>query len=122
MPKLLCAQLRLCSILRSLCVSPYINFDLSEGFVSEGTYSCIILQKHCQITFLRTFGSRRPPTGLFLVMSLALASNIATLVNMAYDHMGVILEDCPFNTLGLKLPQAKEYGFVLCDIVGALKL
>jgi hypothetical protein len=56
------AQLRLCSILRSLCVSSYSNFDLSEGFVSEGTCSCIILQKHCQIMFLRTFGSRRPPT------------------------------------------------------------
>jgi hypothetical protein len=45
-----------------------------------------------------------PSFGLFLVMSLALASNFATFVNMAYDHMGVILEDCPFNTLGLKLP------------------
>jgi hypothetical protein len=43
-------------------VSSYNNFDLSEGFVSEGTCSCIILQKHCQIAFLRTFGSRRPPT------------------------------------------------------------
>jgi hypothetical protein len=30
--------------------------------MSEGTCSCITLQKHCQITFLRTFGSRRPPT------------------------------------------------------------
>jgi hypothetical protein len=36
--KLPCAQLRLCSILRSLCVSSYSNFDLSEG-----TCSCIIL-------------------------------------------------------------------------------
>jgi hypothetical protein len=62
MPKLPCAQLRLCSILHSLCVSSYSNFDLSEGFMSEGTCSCIILQKHCQILFLRTFGSRRPPT------------------------------------------------------------
>jgi hypothetical protein len=62
MPKLPCTQLRLCSILRSLCISSYSNFDLSEGFVFEGTCSCIILQKHCQITFLRTFGSRRPPT------------------------------------------------------------
>jgi hypothetical protein len=25
-----------------------------------------ILRKHCQITFLRTFGSRRPPTTVFL--------------------------------------------------------
>jgi hypothetical protein len=64
MLKLPCAQLRLCSILRSLCVSSYNNFDLSEGFVSEGTCSCIILQKHCQITFLRTFESRRSPTYL----------------------------------------------------------
>ena len=56
------AQLRLCSILRSLCVSSYNNFDLSEGSMSEGTCSCITLQKHCQIMFLRTFGSRRPPT------------------------------------------------------------
>jgi hypothetical protein len=31
--------------------------------MSEGTCSCIILQKHCQILFLRTFESRRPPTG-----------------------------------------------------------
>jgi hypothetical protein len=63
MLKLPCAQLRLCSILHSLCVSSSSNFDLSEGFVSEGTCSCIIFQKHCQIMFLRTFGSRRPPTG-----------------------------------------------------------
>lgn len=63
-----------------------------------------------------------PSFRLFLVMSLALASDIATFVNMAYDHMGVILEDCPFNTLGLKLSQAKDYGFVFYDIVGALKL
>jgi hypothetical protein len=62
MPKLPCAQLRLCSILRSLCVSSYSNFDLSEGSMSEGTCSCIILQRYCQITFLRTFGSRMPPT------------------------------------------------------------
>jgi hypothetical protein len=31
MPKLPCAQLRLCSILRSPCVSSYSDFDLSEG-------------------------------------------------------------------------------------------
>jgi hypothetical protein len=61
-PKLPCAQLRLYSILRSLCVFSYSNFDLSEGSMSEGTCSCIILQRYCQITFLRTFGSRRPPT------------------------------------------------------------
>jgi hypothetical protein len=30
----------------------------------EGTYSHISLGKHSQITFLRTFGSRRPPTGI----------------------------------------------------------
>jgi hypothetical protein len=62
MLKLTCAQLRLCSILHSLCVSSYNNFDLFEGSMSEGTCSCIILQRYCQITFLRTFGSRRPPT------------------------------------------------------------
>jgi hypothetical protein len=56
------AQLRLCSILRSPCVSSYSDFDMSEGSMSEGTCSWITLQKHCQITFLRTFGSRRPPT------------------------------------------------------------
>jgi hypothetical protein len=50
------AQLRLCSILRSPCVSSYNDPD------SEGSCSRITLQKHCQITFLRTFGSRRPPT------------------------------------------------------------
>jgi hypothetical protein len=31
----------------------------------EGTCSHISLGKHSQITFLRTFGSRRPPTGAF---------------------------------------------------------
>jgi hypothetical protein len=31
--------------------------------VFEGTCSHISLGKHSQITFLRTFGSRRPPTG-----------------------------------------------------------
>jgi hypothetical protein len=62
MPKLPCAQLRLCSILRSPCVSSYNDFDMSEGSMSEGACSGITLQKHCQITFLRTFGSRRPPT------------------------------------------------------------
>jgi hypothetical protein len=30
-----------------------------------------ILRKHCQITFLRTFGSRRPPTApIFLLLVL----------------------------------------------------
>jgi hypothetical protein len=76
MPKLPCAQLRLCSILRSLCVSSYSNFDLSEGFVSEGTCSCIILQKHCQILFLRTFGSRRPPTDPKLEWDVLNKSNL----------------------------------------------
>jgi hypothetical protein len=52
MPKLPCAQLRLYSILHSPCVSSYSDFDMSEGSMSEGTCSCITLQKHCQITFL----------------------------------------------------------------------
>jgi hypothetical protein len=54
MPKLPRAQLRLCSILRSPCVSSYSDFDMSEGSMSEGNCSCIALQKHCQITYLRT--------------------------------------------------------------------
>jgi hypothetical protein len=36
----------------------------SEGSMSEGICLCITLQKHCQITFLRTFESRRHPTAL----------------------------------------------------------
>jgi hypothetical protein len=78
MPKLPYAQLRLCSIPRSLCASSYSNFDLSEGFVSEGTCSCIVLQKHCQITFLRTFGSRRPPTTFYTTLHLSLSTSYTT--------------------------------------------
>jgi hypothetical protein len=33
---------------------------------SEDTCSYISLGKHCQIMFLRTFGSRRPPTCIFM--------------------------------------------------------
>jgi hypothetical protein len=43
MPKLPCAQLRQCSVPRFPCVSPYSDFDLSEGSMFEGTCSCIIL-------------------------------------------------------------------------------
>jgi hypothetical protein len=34
----------------------------SEGACSEGACSHFTLGKHCQTVFLRTFGSRRPPT------------------------------------------------------------
>jgi hypothetical protein len=79
MPKLPCTQLRLCSNLRSPCVSSYIDFDMSEGSMSEGSYSCITLQKHCQITFLRTFGSRRPPTTPLVLLSPKLEHNIISI-------------------------------------------
>ena len=79
MPKLPCAQLRLCSIFRSPCVSSYSDFDMSEGSMCEGTCSCITLQKHCQITFLRTFGSRRPPAFIFIFTLLLFLPYLLTL-------------------------------------------
>jgi hypothetical protein len=56
-----------------LCIASFIlrhnRLPSHSSFVltipdSEDTYSHISLGKHCQIMFLRTFGSRRPPTPL----------------------------------------------------------
>jgi hypothetical protein len=41
----------------------------NSGF--ENTCSHNPLGKHCQIMFLRTFGGRRPPTGVFRVSGLS---------------------------------------------------
>ena len=67
MPKLFCAQLRDHLILRHDRPPSHSSFVLTRhlythNLMSEDTCSHISLGKHCQIMFLRTFGSRRPPT------------------------------------------------------------
>jgi hypothetical protein len=56
-PKLSWEQLRLCVILRILCASSHCGFDLSPKVPVHVSYSRNIVNM-----FLRTFGSRRPPT------------------------------------------------------------
>jgi hypothetical protein len=66
MPKLLCTQLHDRFILRHDRPSFQSSFDLTMLLYTRNLIPKIpacILRKHCQITFLRTFGSRRPPTG-----------------------------------------------------------
>jgi hypothetical protein len=55
----------------------YLRPD-SEGACSEGACSHIKLGKHCQTMFLRTFGSRRPPTVLFLKFFFCVLISLST--------------------------------------------
>jgi hypothetical protein len=65
MPKLLCTQLRDRFIHRHDRSPFQSSFVLTMLLYTRNLIPKIpacILRKHCQITFLRTFGSRRPPT------------------------------------------------------------
>jgi hypothetical protein len=67
MPKLFCAQLRDRLVLRHNHLSSRSGFVLIMLLYTHDPISKIpihILGKHCQIMFLRTFGSRRPLTAL----------------------------------------------------------
>jgi hypothetical protein len=66
MPKLFCTWLRDRFILRHDCLPFQSSFVLTMLLYTRNLIPKIparILGKHCQIMFLRTFGSRRPPTG-----------------------------------------------------------
>jgi hypothetical protein len=65
MPKLLCTQLRDRFILRHDRPPFQSSFVLTMLLYTRNLIPKIpacILRKHCQLMFLRTFGSRRPPT------------------------------------------------------------
>jgi hypothetical protein len=67
LPKLFYTQLRLCANLRIPCASSYRGSDPSPKIPVNVLYSRNIV-KSC---FLRTLGSRRPPTDTWIQMRLA---------------------------------------------------
>jgi hypothetical protein len=75
MPKLFCTQLRDRFILRHDCLPFQSSFVLTMLLYTRNLIPKIpdrILGKHCQIMFLRTLGSRRPPT-ISIVFGVAIA-------------------------------------------------
>jgi hypothetical protein len=66
-----------------------------------------ILRKHCQITFLRTFGSRRPPTDTKF--------NWSSKCNEAFEQLKVLLTTTPV----LAQPDINKPFDVYCDASGS---
>jgi hypothetical protein len=56
----------------------------THNLMSEDTCSHISLGKYCQIMFLRTFGSRRPPTPTFLYQDVAFAPKYTKVRNLGF--------------------------------------
>jgi hypothetical protein len=71
MPKLFCTQLRDRFILHHDRLPFQSSFVLTMLLYTRNLIPKMparILEKHCQIMFLRTFGSRRPPTYIKLYL------------------------------------------------------
>jgi hypothetical protein len=132
MPKLFYTQLQLCANLRVLCASSYRGSDLSPKIPVNVLYSRNIV-KSC---FLRTFGSRRPPTagGSFSrmtakVLHSQIARNVLTYVDDIIvkstkqdNHIADLQEIfANFRQAGLKLnPEKCVFGVKKGKFLGCL--